>query len=83
MVYDDSKLLDAHRLAKRLGVKKTAIYDWIRSPDPIPAYHVGVRALRFRWSEVLAWLEKRRVTRVRVRAPRSPRSASARASAQP
>jgi excisionase family DNA binding protein len=62
-MHDDTMLLDAHRLAKRLGVKRNEIYDWVRAPNPIPAYRVGKNALRFRWSEVMSWLEERRVRR--------------------
>lgn len=54
-------LISAYIVAKRLGVKRAEVYDWLRTSSPVPAYRVGKNALRFRWSEVQAWLEERRV----------------------
>lgn len=73
-------LIGTHVVAQRLGVKRSDIYEWLHSSMPLPAYRVGKTALRFRWSEVTAWLDARRgaesTVRSRVRAPRPHRSAS-------
>lgn len=56
------QLLIARELAARLGFAAGTIVDWVeRDEDPLPAFKVGGR-LRFRESEVLEWLEKRRLT---------------------
>lgn len=57
----DDALISAHILARRLGVKRGEIYEWLRTTNPIPAYRVGKSALRFRWAEVQSWLEGRKV----------------------
>ncbi len=59
---EDEALISAHRVAKRLGVKRWEVYQWIRGANPLPSYQVGTRARRFRWGEVRAWLETRRAT---------------------
>ncbi len=52
-------LLKARDLAELLGFSAGTILDWTEKGD-LPAFKVGGR-LRFRESEVLAWLEARRV----------------------
>jgi excisionase family DNA binding protein len=52
-------LLTAAEVARRLGYAAGTIVDWSEA-GKIPAFKLGGR-LRFRESEVLAWLEERRV----------------------
>ena len=52
-------LLRARDLADLLGFSPATIVDWTEKSD-LPAFKVGGR-LRFRESEVLDWLETRRV----------------------
>ncbi len=59
MTDDVEPLLEGHRVAKRLGVRRAEIYEWVRTAS-CPAYRVGKNGLRFRWSEVTSWLESRR-----------------------
>jgi excisionase family DNA binding protein len=51
-------LITANILAKRLGEKRSVVYWWVRSG--IPHYRFGIVSLRFKWSEVVEWLESRR-----------------------
>jgi excisionase family DNA binding protein len=53
------RLLTASELADRLGFAAGTIVDWAER-GTIPAFKLGGR-LRFRESEVLAWLEAQRV----------------------
>lgn len=62
-------MVSAHKAAKRLGVKRTEVYEWLRSTSPPPVYRLGTRMLRFDWLELRAWFESRRVTGP-ARAPR-------------
>jgi excisionase family DNA binding protein len=68
-VFDPSDILTLEQLASRLQVKKSSIYVQMRTArrrrdkNPLPAFRVG-RYLRFRWSEVSAWLESKRVKAV-------------------
>lgn len=58
----DEGLITAHQVAKRLGIARWEVYEWLRAAHrPVPSYRVGTRARRFRWSEVLRWLEGVRV----------------------
>jgi excisionase family DNA binding protein len=52
------RLLTARELADLLGFASSTIQDWSERGD-LPAFKLGGR-LRFRESEVLAWLEERR-----------------------
>ncbi len=52
-------LLKARELADLLGFSPATILDWTEKGD-LPAFKVGGR-LRFRESEVLDWLDARRV----------------------
>ena len=54
------QLLTARELAERLGFSAATVVDWAER-GAIPSFKVGGR-LRFRESEVLAWLEQRRNT---------------------
>ena len=52
------RLLDASEVAERLGFAAGTIVDWAEA-ETLPAFKLGGR-LRFRESEVLAWLETQR-----------------------
>ena len=52
------RLLTARELAEQLGFKADTIVDWFERGE-IPGFRIGGR-LRFRVSEVEAWLEERR-----------------------
>ena len=54
------ELLTLLELAERLKVKKTWVYNQTRKtgPDSIPRLRCG-KYLRFRYSEVLEWLQNR------------------------
>jgi excisionase family DNA binding protein len=52
------RLLSARELAELLGFSSATIQDWVERGE-LPAFKLGGR-LRFRESEVLAWLEERR-----------------------
>ncbi len=53
------RLLTARELADQLGFSASTIVDWAEAGD-LPAFKIGGR-LRFRESEVLAWLEEQRL----------------------
>lgn len=53
-IYDDAKTVETYT---RMG--RTAIYAAIRDLEFPEPYQVGKRIVRFRRSEVLAWLESR------------------------
>lgn len=53
------RLLTARELAGLLGFSSATVQDWFEAGD-LPGFKIGGR-LRFRESEVLAWLEERRV----------------------
>jgi excisionase family DNA binding protein len=57
----NDRLLTAADLADRLGFAAGTIVDWAEA-GTIPAFKLGGR-LRFRLSEVDAWLEERRLKR--------------------
>jgi excisionase family DNA binding protein len=52
------RFLTARELADLLGFSTATIVDWAEA-DKVPAFKIGGR-LRFRESEVLAWLETKR-----------------------
>jgi excisionase family DNA binding protein len=60
------RLLSARELGELLGFSASTIVDWTERGE-VPAFKVGGR-LRFRESEVLTWLEARRVAPVRTEA---------------
>lgn len=59
------RLLTARELAELLGFAAGTIVDWAEAGE-VPAFKLGGR-LRFRESEVLAWLEERRLARAGCR----------------
>ncbi len=53
------EFLTVPELARQLKVPTSWVYDQVRNhPDPLPHYKVG-KYLRFLWSEVTAWVERR------------------------
>lgn len=52
-------MMDLHALAAYLGVSEATIYLWRKEGKAPRAYKLG-RALRWRKSEVDAWLEEQR-----------------------
>jgi excisionase family DNA binding protein len=55
------RLLKAREVAELLGLSPATVLDWFES-GRLPGFKLSSRAVRFRESEVLAWLEDRRVT---------------------
>jgi excisionase family DNA binding protein len=60
------QLLTAREIGALLGFSSSTVQDWAEA-GKIPGFRVGGR-LRFRETEVLAWLEARRLASVRVEA---------------
>ena len=53
-----SDILDLPELSKRLRVRPSCVYEWLRkrgTPNCIPSHKLG-RHLRFLWSEVSVWV---------------------------
>jgi excisionase family DNA binding protein len=57
----NESLLTARQVASHLGFSPSTIVDWAEA-GTVPAFKIGGR-LRFRLSEVEAWLEERRLRR--------------------
>jgi excisionase family DNA binding protein len=57
------EILTPQQVAERLQLPESWVYEQtrnrasVRCPDPLPVMKVG-RYLRFKWSDVLAWLER-------------------------
>lgn len=51
------------QVAERLQKKTSTIWEWTRrrNKKPIPHYPVSRKAVYFKWSEVVRWLEGTRV----------------------
>ena len=64
------RLLTAREVGEQLGFAPGTIVDWSEA-GKIPAFKIGGR-LRFRASEVEAWLEERRLLSHRARHSRKP-----------
>jgi excisionase family DNA binding protein len=69
-------LLTARQLAELLGFSAATIVDWAEAGS-VPAFKVGGR-LRFRMSEVEAWLETKRAGAGREEVSPTPRKPPAR-----
>jgi excisionase family DNA binding protein len=54
------RLLRAREVAELLGLSTATVLDWFES-GRLPGFKLSSRAVRFRESEVLTWLEERRV----------------------
>jgi excisionase family DNA binding protein len=52
------RLLSIGELAKYLGVPVATLYAWRYRGEGPPGFRVG-RHLRYRWSDVLAWIERK------------------------
>ena len=55
------RLLRAREVADLLGLSPATVLDWFED-GRLPGFKLSSRAVRFRESEVMAWLEERRVT---------------------
>jgi len=53
-------LLTPKELADKLGIKKSTIYHWSHI-DYIPTVKLG-NLIRFRWSSIIKWLDKKEKT---------------------
>jgi excisionase family DNA binding protein len=53
-------LLTARQVGEALGLSASTVLDWWEQ-GKLPGFRLSSRAVRFRESEVLAWLEERRV----------------------
>jgi excisionase family DNA binding protein len=62
-------LLTARQLAGVLGVSPATVLDWFED-GRLPGFRLSSRAVRFRESEVVAWLEERRATQNAARTNR-------------
>lgn len=58
--HSDDRLLKVSELAKYLGVAPSTIYRWLESNKLIQPYKLGDNAIRWKKSEIDAWLEERR-----------------------
>lgn len=53
-----SEWLDMHGVAKLLGIQPRSVAKYVKRSG-LPAHRVGIRLLRYRRDEVMAWYEKR------------------------
>jgi predicted DNA-binding transcriptional regulator AlpA len=53
---DPDRLLTAHEVARVLGVTRKRVYAL-----PLPRIMLSEKCVRYRWSDLLSWLESRRV----------------------
>jgi excisionase family DNA binding protein len=54
------RLLRAREVSELLGISAGTVLDWWQD-GKLPGFRLSSRAVRFRESEVMAWLEARRV----------------------
>jgi excisionase family DNA binding protein len=54
------RLLKAREVAELLGLSPATVLDWFES-GRLPGFKLSTRAVRFRESEILAWLDARYV----------------------
>lgn len=62
----DERLLNAQELAAFLGITADTVLDWWQA-GALPGFKLNGRSVRFRWSEVQAWLEEQRAATTRAR----------------
>jgi excisionase family DNA binding protein len=55
----DEQLLDLDWLSGYLGIPQRSLYNWRQRGEGPPAYRVG-KHLRYRRSDIEAWLDSRR-----------------------
>jgi excisionase family DNA binding protein len=55
----NDRLLKAREVAELLGLSSATVLDWFES-GRLPGFKLSSRAVRFRESEILGWLEERR-----------------------
>ena len=55
------RLLRAREVAELIGLSTATVLDWWQA-GKLPGFRLSSRAVRFRESEVMAWLEERHVT---------------------
>ena len=55
---DDDRLLNVDELAWYLAVPPKTLYAWRARGDGPPGFRVG-RHLRYRWTDVQAWIQQR------------------------
>jgi len=53
------RLISTKELSQALGVAEISIYKWHKQPGGPPGFKIK-GCLRFRWGEILDWLEKNR-----------------------
>lgn len=55
----DNELVDWRPIAARLGLRERAFWRFVHESG-LPHYKLNARVIRFRWSDVEAWLAERR-----------------------
>jgi excisionase family DNA binding protein len=70
------RLLTAREVGELLGFAPGTVVDWFEA-GKLPGFRIGGR-LRFRWSEVEAWIEEQRAGAGRGEVSPTPRKAPAR-----
>lgn len=58
--HSDDRLLKVSELAKFLGVSQSTVYRWLDAGKLPQPFDLGEAAVRWRLSEVEAWLEEQR-----------------------
>jgi len=56
----EEKLLKANEVATMLGVNKLSVYHYVHEKH-LPAVRISKKCLRFRRSDVLEWIEQKKV----------------------
>ena len=52
----DDRLLDVREAAALLGISPFSLYHWISQKRGIPVVRLSSRCVRFRWSDLEAWI---------------------------
>jgi predicted DNA-binding transcriptional regulator AlpA len=58
--YAEDEMINKVQLAAALGVSSRTIDRWIESGEAPPYVRLPRNRLRWKWADVLVWLEKRR-----------------------